>query len=571
MRKIWKIKPVLEHDAAELARQADIPPLIARLLMRRGFSTPAQAVDFLCADLSSLAPPEQMAEFTEAAELVRGAIAGKRKILIVGDYDVDGLTSSAVLCRGLRSLGGRVDVHIPHRMTDGYGLKEELIRRAAAQEVKLLLCTDCGTTSFKELRYAHKMGMETVVVDHHELLPAGRPPASAFLNPLQPACRYPEKELASVGVAFTLLRGLMKDQPSRLIWEHLDLVALGTIADVAPLTGENRILVKAGLHRLGGTDKPGLKALLASAKVERRPVTTEEVAFYLAPRLNAVGRTGSAEAALQLLVTDSPAEAGELAAKIEKENKARGSLERQAFAKALAKVEREVHFSRERIVILEDEEWHPGVIGIIASRLSSRLRRPVVVIARNGRFCRGSARSVGGFSLVETLEEIKEHLIEFGGHPAAAGFTVEADRIPLFRKSLQEAAHRRLHPDHLVHWIEADEKVELSSLSAELMRDLELLAPFGAGNPRPVFLSEDAQVPAERSPLPFHPWGIRFLVEDAQGRPFEAVQSRFDAAEGWNVRRLNPGPVALAYSPIVRRDQDDFRIELKLCDLKVPV
>jgi len=570
MRRIWKVRPVEETSVQQLSQALGVPPLIARLLIHRGVTSRREADDFLCTDLSGFASPSLMADLPEAVQLIRRAVSEKQKILVVGDYDVDGLTSTALLYRTLRSMGADVGCHIPHRMEDGYGLKQEVIRKAAADGVKLLITVDCGTTSFEELRYAHRMGLESIVVDHHELLPAGRPPATAFLNPLQPACRYPEKELASVGVAFTLYRGLIEEDPDRTVWEHLDLAALGTVADVAPLTGENRIMVKAGLHRLAGTQKAGLRALLAKTKMLGRDLSTEDISFMLAPRINAMGRTGSADVSLRLLLTDDLEEAEELAKRIEKENKNRGVLQREALKRALAKVEREINFSTDRVIVLDDDQWHPGVAGIIAGRLADRFHRPVVVIAVNGSVCRGSARSIQDFSLVDALEQVKEHLVEFGGHPAAAGFTIEPEKIPLFREAINRVARERMDPSALSRTVDLDGPLPLALLTAEFMRDLELLGPFGTGNPRPIFVSEDARIPAVKQELPFSPLGIRFHVEDEMGRLFEALQSRHEIGEGWNVRRLAAGPVSLAYSPIRRFGPDGDRIELKLCDIKIP-
>ncbi len=569
MRKVWKVKPVEESLFRELTSSLDIPPLIARLLLHRGISSAEQARDFLCVDLSRLGDPSSMSGLPDAVHLIRQAVSKKEKIILVGDYDVDGLTGTAILFRTLRSMGADASCHIPHRMEDGYGLKKEVIRKAAAAGVKLLITVDCGTTSFDELRYARKMGLGTVVVDHHELLPAGCPPAGAFLNPLQPGCRYPEKELASAGVAFTLFRGLVEGDPGSKIWEHLDLAAMGTVADWAPLKGENRVLVKAGLHRIQGTDKVGLQRLLSQARLTSKALSTEDISFYLAPRINAVGRMGSAETSLKLLITEDPEEADRLAKTIEKENKNRIALERTAFQRAVSKMEREINFSRDKVIVLEDDEWHPGVIGIVASRLTARFHRPVVVIAANGTICRGSARSIPAFPLVEALEMVKEHLIEFGGHPGAAGFTIERERIPVFREALNRVAHERIDPSLLTRCLEMDDVLPLSSLNDEILRDMELLGPFGQGNPRPIFLSEDARIPEERREPPFSPFGVRFFVEDGEGRSFETLQSQYDAADGWNVRRLTAGPISLAYSPVRRRGAAGGSIELKLCDLKI--
>ncbi len=552
-----------------LAQSLEIPPLLARLLAHRRVNSPEEALGFLCADLGTLASPELMADLEKAVHRIRLALRRRESILLVGDYDVDGLTGTALLYRVLRELGAQVSWHIPHRMTDGYGLKSQVVREASDRGVKLLVTIDCGTTHFEELTLANQLGLETIVVDHHELLPAGRPPVKALLNPLRADCRYPCKDLASVGVAFTLARGLLGEREPKA-WAHLDLVALGTVADWAPLVGENRILVKAGLHRLRSNAKIGLQALLSAASLSQETLSAEEISFYLAPRLNAVGRTGSAEASLRLLITEDLKEAQALAKELNRENKNRRVLEREALGRALAKVEREVNFRTDRVIVLEDERWHPGVIGIVAARLALRFHRPTVIIALNGTDSRGSARSIPDFHLVEALEATKEHLVAFGGHPAAAGLTIRQDQVGPFRQALNQVAHSRIDPKALTPCLELDAQLPLFSLTEGLMRDLEVLAPFGSGNPWPIFMSQEVRFKTADKSTAFSPQGIRRLVQDTGGQTFEAIQPRYD---GWleeGIQRLKDQPVALAYSPIRRIDSTGRRIELKVRGIRAP-
>ncbi len=532
--------------------------------------SPQEISEFLCPDLGSLPAPELMADLPEAVRLIRQAIARREKILLVGDYDVDGLTGTALLYWGLREMKANVECYIPHRLDEGYGLKPELIRKAAASRAKLLITIDCGTTSFSELTLAKELGLTAIVVDHHELHPAGRPPVSAFLNPLRPDCHYPTKGLASVGVAFTLWRGLAGAQGDDRIWRHMDLAALGTVADVAPLKGENRVLVKRGLHQLQGTSKVGLRALLSKTGLDGEQLSTEDISFKLAPRLNAMGRTGSADATLRLLITEDPQEAAALVQQMEQQNKTRGALEREALKRALAKVERQVNFSRDRVIVLEDDRWHLGVVGIVASRLAARFHRPAVVIAMNGSVCRGSARSVRDFHLVEAFEAVKEHLLEFGGHAGAAGLTIARDRVDSFRQALNEVAHQRMDREMLSPVLDCDAIVPLTELSDEVLRDLQVLAPFGAGNPLPIFVSDEARIPTDTTRLSFDPRGMRFYVEDRTGRCFEALQPKQEIAEGWELDPFRGGDVRMVYSPMIRRDRTGGTIELTLRDLKRP-
>ncbi|MBI3318797.1 MAG: single-stranded-DNA-specific exonuclease RecJ [Candidatus Omnitrophica bacterium] len=566
MRKVWQLKAVNDRDLLRLAGDLSVSPLVARLLIHRGYPSAAQAVDFLCAGFDHLPPPQAMRDLERAVSLIRQTIRSKGKILVVGDYDVDGLTSTALLIRVLKGLGAHVSWHIPHRVNDGYGLKPEVVRKASSNHTKLLIAVDCGTTSFEELSLAKRLKIPTVVADHHELMGGRPPPASAFLNPLQPGCTYPNKDLASVGVAFTLLRGLAKVFPKISIWDDLDLVALGTVADLASVTGENRVLVKRGLHVLGGTRKAGLKALLSQTKLEGEILTSEDVSFMLAPRLNAMGRMGSPEASLQLLITEDAAEAKRLAKSMDEQNRARAAAEREAFRQALARVEREVNFRHDRVIVLEDERWHPGVVGIIATRLALQFHRPAVVIALDGELGRGSARSIGDFSLVEALEKVKGHLMEFGGHPGAAGLKVAREKISGFREALNRVAHQKIDPKSLTPRLELDAELPLSHLSHPLMRDLELLAPFGPGNPWPVFLAEDSRLTAKPTNLGYR--GVRFLVESAHGDSFEATHPRVEGWYGWDLKRLPEGAVRLAYSPVRRMREDSLSIELKLRGLE---
>ncbi len=569
MRRNWVVRPVDEASVSDLAGALEVPPLIARLLIHRGAGSPDLANDFLCADLGRLGAPALMADLEKAAHRILRQVGAGGKIRVVGDYDADGVTSAALLHRTLRSLGAQVTVHIPHRVDDGYGLKADVIRRAAEEGVKLIISADCGTTAFEELALAGSLGLETVVVDHHDLDPQRRPPCTAFLNPLRPDCSYPEKEMASVGVAFTLARGLAALAGNEsAAWEHLDLVALGTVADLAPLTGENRTLVKIGLHALAATRKAGLRALLAQVNLAGRPLTAEDIGYTLAPPLNAMGRIGSAQVSFRLLTTDDPEEARALAEEVCRQNRNRASMAREAFKKALVKVAREVNFSRDRVIVLEDEGWHPGVVGILATRLAIRFHRPTVVIASGGESCRGSARSIRSFHLIEALHRVKEHLIDFGGHPAAAGLTIARERVAPFREALNRVAHERLDAKGLSPSVDLDAELPLGLLTEELMRDLDMLAPFGMGNPRPVFHSSDGRIPEGPSPAgEFNPFGMRVQVEGPEGRLFEALQPREMLAEV-NLRRVR-GSVRLAYSPVLRRGEEGCRIELRLSDLRL--
>lgn len=560
MRREWVFRSADENAVGRLSRALKISEPVARVLAHRTGGSETAAHDFLCADLSALPLPERFPDAAKAVSLARRALKAREKILIVGDYDADGLTSCALLYRCFKALGGEPQLHVPHRTQDGYGLKPEVVRRAHARGVKLLAAVDCGTTSFEELALARRLGIRTLVADHHELRDNRRPPADAFLNPLEPGCGYPSRELASVGVAFALVRALA---PLRVVWEHLDLVALGTVADMAPLTGENRILVRAGLHSLSGTSKPGLRALLKNAKLEEKWLDPRDVSFGLAPPLNALGRMGSAEDGLNLLITEDEEEAVRLMRAVRRQNRARSEMEREAFRRALQKVSREIHFSRDRVIVLQDDRWHPGVIGIVATRLSRRFHRPAVVIAGD----KGSARSIDGFHLVKALETLKEHLVAFGGHPAAAGLTIEPERVPAFREALNELARARILPEHLCPRVELDGELPLERLNADLLRDFRALAPFGLGNPMPVFSAGPVRIGRAEGSRPYEPWGIPLTVRTTEGLSFDALQPREMWAESGPLHRATR-PAHLAYTPVLREGSDPERPLLELRDLR---
>jgi len=572
MRKQWVLREAQEAEVERLSRALDIHPLTAKLLIHRGATSPEQALQFLCPDLSFLPSPKAMLDLPIAVDLIRKAIGKKQRILLVGDDDVDGLTSAALIHRTILRMGGAVEVHIPDRVEEGYGVTIPLIQEAHRRGIRFLITADCGTTHFEPLQLARRLGWESVVVDHHDLKDQKRPPASAFLNPLQPGCLYPEKDLASVGVAFVLACGLVEDtaQGAWDLFQDLDLVALGTVADVAPLKGANRIWVKVGLYALQNTSKLGLKALIHRVGLADTVWTPEDVAYALAPPLNAMGRTGLAAKGFRLLVTEDPQEAEDLAHLACRQNRYRATLEREAFRAALVKVNRQIQFGRDRILVLGDPEWDAGFLGSLAGRLVREFHRPVVAVALNGTLWRGSARSIPGFSLTEALGLVREYLVEFGGHPAAAGFTIAPDRWDGFRQALQRIAFDRMDPACLVPRVELDAELPMAGLSLELIQELEVLGPFGFGNPRPIFACESARLRPASSQMPYHPQWVPIEVEDGSGRTFRAIHPRQWAYDGFRPLALS-GTVQIAYSPTIFLAADGSKsVTMVLKDLRLP-
>ena len=461
-------------------------PAFHKLLALRGFANEASIEAFLFSGLSALHDPFLMKNMREVKTRIEKAAQSQEKILIHGDYDVDGITGVAVLAKTLEKLHCQYTTFLPERERDGYGVSEAAIHQAKAQGVALIVTVDCGITAKKEIAIARAHGMDVIVIDHHRLPSEGLPRTHLILNPLQEDCPYPFKELSAAGLAFKLSQALTGDAAL----DHLDLVALSTISDIAPLTGENRILVKHGLAMLSERKNTGIRALAEVAKMKASVVNTGHVGFILGPRLNAAGRMSSADTALQLLLTQVPREAESLAKILDEENKARQKMERETTQEAIRKVERTVNFNRERVIVVDGTGWHRGVIGIVASRLVEKFERPAVVVSIEEGIGRGSGRSIKGFHLFNALQSCEAVLDGFGGHAQAAGLTVQEKNIPLLREKINAFAFEHLPPEALKRHVSVDMELKLEELTEKFLEELELLEPNGVGNPRPVFQSD---------------------------------------------------------------------------------
>ncbi|WP_404800626.1 single-stranded-DNA-specific exonuclease RecJ [Anaeromyxobacter paludicola] len=495
-RRRWVEVPCDEAAAQGLERALSLHPLAARTLACRGLADPAEAERFLAARLADLPDPFLMRGMEEAVGRIRRALADRERVCVYGDYDVDGVTSTVILTRFLRAAGGEVVTYTPHRLVEGYGLNAGAVAKLAADGVKLLVTVDCGITSVEEVRAAAALGLEVVVVDHHTV-PVALPAAAAILNPHQPGCGYPSKVLAAVGVTFCLLMALRKRlreagwfgaaRPEPNLREYLDLVALGTVADVVPLTGANRVLVRHGLEALAKTGRPGLRALKQVAGVpEGAPVTAGQVGFRLGPRVNAAGRLDDAGRGVRLLLCEDPAEAAALARELDDENRARQEIERQILDEALTEAAARVAEGA-RGLVLAREGWHPGVIGIVASRVVERFHRPTLLIGVNDGVGKGSGRSIEGFHLYDALASCERHLARFGGHKHAAGVTVAPEAIPAFRAAFEAHAAGALGEDDLVARCRIEGRLAAGEATERAAEALERLAPFGAGHPEPLF------------------------------------------------------------------------------------
>jgi len=499
-QKNWRSRDDGSHREAarNIANGLNISPLAARLLCLRGVTDVASANAFLNGRLAALPDPFSLKGMEAAVARLAAAIIGSEKILVHGDYDVDGISATALLVEFISAVGGQVGFHIPLRLKDGYGLSVDAFDRAAAQDVSLVVSVDCGVTAVEEAEVAKNYSIDLIITDHHQP-PEVLPEAVAIVNPHLPDCPFPDKNLAGVGVAFFLVVGVRKElrerghfsdaRPEPDLRHMLDLVALGTIADVVPLVGVNRLLTTVGLQVLNGCDRPGVRALQQVAGVQE--IDAGVVGFKLGPRLNAAGRIEDAAMGVKLLLSQDPGEASEIAALLDGFNRERQNIE----ARTLRQAEKAVALLDEerRSIVLADAAWHPGVIGIVASRLVERYYRPTFLLAIENGQAKGSGRSTREIHLYRALQACAAKLLGFGGHAAAAGLSVDVAAIDDFAEAFEQAViaqqAERSHP-----CVEHDGEILLEELSVQAVRDLESIAPFGMGNPSPHFVVPGASV-----------------------------------------------------------------------------
>ncbi|HUG41952.1 MAG TPA: single-stranded-DNA-specific exonuclease RecJ [Longimicrobiales bacterium] len=497
----WRTAPPAPDPAliAGLVRELRLPEPLCRLLALRGHRDATSAKAFLRPSLDDLHDPASLAGIGPALDRIRFAIDRRQTILVHGDYDVDGICAAALYTRLLRRMGARVAPFVPHRIRDGYDLGPGGIGRAAAADARLILTADCGIVAHDAVREARKAGLDVVITDHHAP-GVDLPEAAAVVNPHRADCGYPNKALSGTGVAFKVMHALARSRglADEEVYYHLDLVALATVADVMPLTGENRVMTRFGLRVLAGTRNPGLRALVGSAGLADRALTAGHLSHALAPRLNAVGRLEDAGTGLDLLLAEAAATAP-LVAELERTNARRQAVDRAILDEAVRLLDGGYDAGRDRAVVLAGRGWHPGVIGIVASRLVERVHRPTVLIALpdGDGTARGSARSIPGFDLLDSIRACGTHLERFGGHAAAAGFDIRPDRIDGFRAAFGERA-RALLPDEPHPELRVDLEIPLAQATPALARFLAHAGPFGPGNPTPVFVARGVRARAAR-------------------------------------------------------------------------
>jgi single-stranded-DNA-specific exonuclease len=561
----WVLHPRAHPQRAlQLAQELSAPAAIGHTLVNRGLGDVPAALRFLSPELDDLHDPSALLDLDRAVARIGRALADGEPILVQGDYDVDGITSTYLLHATLVELGGAVHWRIPHRTRDGYGLTRAAVDEAHRLGCRLIVTVDCGITAVEPVAHARSLGIDTVVTDHHE--PAATlPGASAVVDPLRPGCPYPFKSLAGVGVTYKLVEALFRERGrARRAEEFLELVALGTIADVVPLVGENRILATHGLERLNRTRHLGLRALLERAGLAGRRVTSGQVAFVLAPRINAAGRMGDAGQALRLLQARDAGEARACADSLEDDNERRRSFDEKAAIDAAARVEAELGWPDCASILLWSEDWHPGVIGIVASRLVERFRRPAILVALDGDRGRGSGRSVPGLDLTRVLDGCSDLLEAWGGHALAAGLTVARGRLPELRERLERLVRERLAPGDLTRRLEFDAAVTLAECDGALVDWIERLAPHGLDNPEPLYHLADVEVVA--ASVVGGGKHLRLTLRDDGGRA-EAIGFGF-GPQADAVRRA--GRCAALVVPGRNEWNGTTRIQLKLKGLRLP-
>jgi single-stranded-DNA-specific exonuclease len=564
----WALRTAEEAAVQTLVAELRLSPILGRLLAARGISDPAEAKKFLLPILADLHSPYLMLGMKAAVERLQSAIANREPVLIYGDYDVDGTTAVVILKTAIELCGGVTEFHVPHRIKDGYGMKDDVIERAAAAGVKLIISVDTGIRAFAAADTARRVGVDLIVTDHH--LPEtnqGVPHALAVLNPNQPGCGYPCKSLCGAGVAFKLTQALLEAVGrERLLPSFIKMVAIATIADAVPLTGENRLMTKIGLAGLRDPRNVGLKAILDVAQVDiSKPVSAGDIAFRVAPRLNAAGRMDVAADVIDLFSQRDPSRARELARKLHDLNADRQAEEARIVECIRQTLDANPEMRDSYCLVVDGDGWHRGVIGITATRVVERYHRPAIVLSREGGEAHGSGRSIRGFHLLDALESCRELLTRFGGHAHAVGLGLPCERIADLRAKLDLYARARLTPEDFIPVLDYDADVSLADLSPQLYESVQQLQPFGIANPEPIFGARAVNLALP--PKVIKENHLKLRLAQHRGRSWQAL--------GWRMaERLTQDPLVVGDALDVAftleyNDHPDFGgLELRLCDFR---
>jgi single-stranded-DNA-specific exonuclease len=574
VRRIWEQTVVDPVEVQALAATLGLPPVIARLLRQRGIADEDAARRFLDPDLTQLHDPFLLAGMRSAVDRVLGAVARRERIAIHGDYDVDGVTATVLLRRAIELIGGDVGHFVPDRFADGYGLQPATVERLHASGASLVVSVDCGIRASAAAARARELGVDLIITDHHE--PAAGdtlPPAVAVINPKRADCQYPDKMLAGAGVALKLVQGLLaaSGRGTADLAAFVKIAAIGTLADVVPLVGENRIIARCGLQALSsGRHSAGLEALLTESGLLGRSLDAFHVGFVLAPRLNAAGRMSSPDLALDLLLMRGRDEtvrttARDLARRLSEENTRRQEREADVLAEARRVIDGDPHVGAQNLLVVAGPEWHRGVVGIVASKLVEIYHKPALVLSLENGIAQGSARSIPGFDLLAALESCADLFLRFGGHRVAAGVTLEVGRLGELRQRLTTYANDRLAPQDLVPRLRIDAPLGLPEISGDVVRALGRLGPFGAANPRPVFRAAPVDLLTPPRTLKDRHLSLLFRQD---GRSYRAIAWRaVDRLEYLTAHRVG---LELAYSVDETEYRGETVTELTVADVRVP-
>ena len=566
MAKRWLPYHQDEKKSRILSEELRISPITAQVLINRRLTEAGPARNFLNPSLDNIEKPYLLKGMDKAVERIARALKEGETITVFGDYDVDGTTSTVLLLHFLIQLNANCNYYIPDRMSEGYGLNCSAVKKLAEAGTRLVITVDNGISSYEEVKLAASLGVDVIVTDHHQP-PDALPEAYAVINPQQESCPYPFKDLAGVGIAFNLVLALRFFLRKKLFWNgstepnvkrYLDLVALGTIADIAPLTGINRIMSVFGLEELSKGRRPGIKALKDVSATGKGIINVGHVGFQLAPRLNAAGRLSRADSGVKLLMTEDVNEAHNLASLLDEENKKRQSLEKSIFESAVQMVEN-AGINKKPAIVLASEEWHQGVIGIVASRLVEKYYRPTILISLSGGIGKGSARSIEAFHLYDGLACCSEYLESYGGHKYAAGLSIKKETIKAFTDAFEKSVGSAISPDDFIPPIKIDSSLRFDHIDDSLIEELQRLAPFGVANPEPIFISENVEVLSSTLLKGSH---LKMRLGQG-GKVLEAIgfnMPHIEVKEGYNI--------SLAYSPTFNVWNGNRSIQLKIRDIK---
>jgi len=563
----WKIKDVFDDLSVQrLTDSLNISPTLARLLVLRDIKNFGEAKQFFRPSLESIHDPFLMDQMEEATTRVITALTENQKICIYGDYDVDGTCATALLYLFLKELDANVEFYIPRRLEEGYGLSTAAIDTVKEMGTELMIAVDCGITAIEETDYANKIGIDVIICDHHQPK-EDIPKAFAVLDPLKPGCNYPFKYLSGAGVAFKLAQGLCERIGKRgLPLKYLDLVALAGAADIVPLTDENRILVNEGLNQVNRNPRPGIEALIEMSRLQPGQLSSGQIVFTVAPRINAVGRLGDAERAVNLLIATNKKEALKLAEVLETENYERRKIDVDTFESAKEIVDAEIDLEDELAIVLHNKNWHPGVIGIVASRLVEKYYRPSVLLTTIDGVAKGSARSINGINIYEALEKCEDLLLHFGGHRAAAGLALEVDKVEEFKAKFNEILKSSTTSDDLSREISIDSMIRFSEITPKFLRVRDQFAQFGPDNLRPVFLSEGVQI-ANMPRIVGNNHLLSSFKQSGSDKVFDSIG--FNMGDHYELIKENNAELDIVYS--LDKTIRDNRIfpQIKLKDIKV--